>query len=214
MKRFSRSERLLAACRSQDHEEQYEAIISLSQHYPDIAPKMLVELLTSPEFTIRWKAASLLGTLGRKDITIVGPALIQTLEDSEQLVRDEATKSLINLGYPLPKKLLVSRLHDDPDWRGRSTAAEAMGDLNDVTVLPELEEALQKETTPAVRASIVRSIGLLASSEYLPKLEPYFSVDSAPAVQRELFAACYRLGDQTKLEPLLLLLKEVDAKTA
>jgi HEAT repeat protein len=212
MERIPSSNRLLAACRDQDSGRQFEAMPLLAQYYPDIAPKVFVELLTSPEHTVRWKAASLLGELGRKYVTITGPALFQALEDPEQLVRCEALKTLKKLGYPLAKERLLSLLHRDSAWQVRSTAVEAVGSLNDVSLLPELEEVFQKETSPAIRATAIRSMGLLASPEYLPKLEHYLSTDSTPAVQREGFVAAYRLGDRTKLEPLLLLFEKTDAK--
>lgn len=214
MKRAPSSNRLLAACRSQDSNQQFEAMPLLSQYYPDLAPKVLTELLTSPNHTVRWKAANLLGELGRRYIVVTGPALFQALEDSEQLVRCEALKSLGKLGYPLPRERLLSLLHHDPAWQVRSTATEAIGFLNDASLLPELEEVFQKETGAAIRAHAIRSMGLLASPEYLPKLKYFLSLDATPAVQREGFAASYRLGDRTKLEPLLLLLEKTDAKGA
>src|SRR5260370_267439 len=103
MKDIPSSDQLLAACRSQESEQQFEAMPLLSQYYPDIAPNVLIELLTSPEHTVRWKAANLLGELGKKNIAVIGLALSQALEDSEQLVRCEAIKSLVKLGYPLPR---------------------------------------------------------------------------------------------------------------
>ncbi len=73
---------------------------------------------------------------------------------------------------------------------------------------------MQEEASPAVRASAVRSIGVLASSDYAQVLERYLSTEAAPAVRRELFAALYRLGDRTQLQSLLSLLHEASSETA
>lgn len=185
-----------------------------SHHYPDVAPQTLVALLPSSDASVRWKAAHLLGKLDRKRGATIAPALLKAIDDADQLVHSQAIHSLLKLGYPFPQERLLSLLHDDPDQRIRSTLIEAIGYLNNLSFLPELEKAFQQEKIPAVRAKIIRSIGLIASPEYLPKLERYLSLDAAPAVQRELLAALYRLGDRTQLESLLRLLVEADAKKA
>ncbi len=208
------AEQLLIACRSHTDENQFEALSLLVQYYPAMAPVVLVELLAVSDVTVRWKSASLAGELpvGYKE-TIV-PALLKAFEDTEQVVRSQALKSLVKLGYSLPAERLLSLLRDDPDWRIRSTIADVLGELNDPSFLPGLEEALQKETTAAARSHIIRSLGLFAPFAYLPELEHYLAVDSAPAVQRELFIAAYRLGDRSKLEPLLLQLEKADARAS
>ena len=100
-------------------------------------------------------------------------------------------------------------MHDDSDWIVRASAAEALGNLEDASILPDLEDALYDEEDP-VRVYAATSIGLVASPAFLPTLNAYIQAEHDPNVRKELLVASYRLGETASMNDILNLIQNAD----
>lgn len=76
----------------------------LVQYYPDTAPNVLMELLTSSSSTVRLKSVELLGELAAKNTAKIDPALLKPLNDAEPAIRSLVLQSLLKLHYRFLRK--------------------------------------------------------------------------------------------------------------
>lgn len=188
------------------------------------APEELVSLLSDPDYTRRYAAATCLGAVGdtsvgglltgatRDKIGMVrrgacqalgelgdqraALALAITTGDSDPLVRRAAAKALtkVNAGEEA-----LRRISRDPDWKVRLTALEALARVAGTAAISTLEESLG-DSEGQVRE---RASELLAG---LGVVEPVIEVlagDPRPDVRRTAAEALGRSGDHRAAYPLL-----------
>jgi HEAT repeat protein len=102
-------------------------------------------------------------------------------------------------------------LHDDPEWIVRASAAEALGNYTNPSLLSDLEQAVEEDEEPSVRGYAVSSLGVLAPPSYVPKLEAYLATEQDwPEFTGQLLAALYRLGASGSLQRLLEVINAAD----
>ncbi|HEY1354355.1 MAG TPA: HEAT repeat domain-containing protein [Ktedonobacteraceae bacterium] len=201
---------LRAACRSGDPDQQLPALLELITIHDEASVPDIAALLTSPDEQVRAEAARAVGYLGSTQVASLGPQLVPLLNDADELVRDEATEALGLLVYPPASDALKGVLSNDPVWFVRASAAEALGNYQDASLLPLLEQVLHNPKEEAtVRAYAARSLGRIADAAYLPVLNARIAAgQQEPLVSAALLAAAYRLGGQEHLDPLLTLLRK------
>jgi HEAT repeat protein len=200
---------LRADCRSGDPDKQLPALLELIKLHDEPSLPDITPLLTSPDEQVREEAARAVGYLGSAQASSLGPLLLPLLSDSNELVRDEAVEALGLVIYPPASTALKDILRNDPSWIVRASAAEALGNYQDATILPELDQVLHDQQEEAeVQAYAARSLGRIADAAYRPTLDALITGGSTePQVRAALLAAGYRLGGQQYLDPLLDLLE-------
>lgn len=107
----------------------------------DEAVDPLIDALSSRKKQIRLNAAILLGAINNSKAI---PALIETLNDNNKLVRREASTSLSRMGEPAVDPLI--EILNDENWRIRGAAAWALGNLGNEKAIPALEKLLADES--------------------------------------------------------------------
>lgn len=109
--------------------------------------------LGDPSSSVRSAAAEALGRLGsRRDLSW----LLTALNDVDWVVRCSAAEGLGYFGGPRARRALLETLADDPHPTVRMWASGALGDLEDQTVVPSLEQALETEPDHHVRRDLAR----------------------------------------------------------
>jgi HEAT repeat protein len=208
---------ILADCNSGDIDRQVAAIWEIRNSKLHEAVPCLISLFSSQNDNVRMLAVGAFADeLRGADPDIVGPALIQMLNDSEDLVRGDTIDALANLEYLPALDNVIYALRLDLDWVVRATAAEAipyLAEIDDVIALEALESALRHDPYKSVRSYAANSIGLLAnpSSEWVEKLAHYYETEDSDDTKAEILGARYRLGDSAKLDDMLIeLLEESD----
>jgi HEAT repeat protein len=100
-------------------------------------------------------------------------------------------------------------VRNDPSWLVRASAAEALGNYQEATILPELEQVLHNpQEKVEVKIYAARSLGRVADAAYCPVLDALIAEKGRePLLLAALQAAGYRLGGQQHLDPLLDLLR-------
>jgi HEAT repeat protein len=205
-------ESLRADCRSGDPDKQLPALLELIKIHDEPSLPDIIPLLTSPDEQVRAETARAVGYLGAAQAQSLGPLLLPLLNDSNELVRDEAVEALGLLIYPPASTALKGILRNDPSWLVRASAAEALGNYQDATILPELEQVLHDQQEEAeVQVYAARSLGQVADAAYRPTLDALIAGSRRePQVRAALLAAGYRLGGRQYLDPLLDLLEHAN----
>lgn len=187
-----------------------------AQFYP--AAPHIVRLLKSPEADIRADAAYALGYLGGDEADRYGAALMELLDDGEELVRCEAVEALGLLVYSPAVDNLKKLLRADSSSLVRASAAEALGQLGKSEALEVLEDSLRDaDEDESVRAYAANAIGLLhhpPEAQILGKLKNYLAVEGSLSVKSQLLGASYWLGAKDALSELLQLLANADENLA
>lgn len=173
----------------------------------------LIRLLHSPSVAVRSVAAYGLGQLGSGQTAVAGPALLDGLEDSDELVRCEAVDALQQLNYAPAIARILGLLRNDPDATVRASAAEALGELCDEEVIGQLEGSLS-DGDESVRAYAAAAIGWAGTQRHLPVLAATLQHESSPRVRGELLAATYRLGHRDAAATLAHLIEAADEDVA
>ncbi|WP_432645675.1 HEAT repeat domain-containing protein [Methanobrevibacter sp.] len=101
----------------------------------------LIGALSHRKKNVRLHVATLLGAINDERAI---PALIETLNDNNKLVRREASTALSRMGAPAVDPLIEILGNDD--WKVRGAAAWALGNLGDEKAIPELEKLLDDES--------------------------------------------------------------------
>lgn len=83
---------------------------------------------------------------------------IQAISDPEKAVRAQAARALAAIGEPAAGRLIT--LLNDPDWKVRYRAAEALGTMKSRTSVPYLIKRLSDEKDH-VRYMAAKSLGLI-----------------------------------------------------
>jgi HEAT repeat protein len=199
-------------CRSGDPDRQLPALLELIKLHDEASLPDITPLLTSSDEQVRAEAARAVGYLGSAQASSLGPLLLPLLNDADEMVRDEAVEALGLVVYPPASAVLKGLLHNDPAWLVRASAAEALGNYQDSTLLPELEQVLHdRQEEIEVQVYAARSLGQLANATYRPILDALIAGGrKEPQIRAALLAAGYRLGGQQYLDPLLDLLKRAN----
>jgi HEAT repeat protein len=207
----SDTERLLADAHSNDPLEQVQALMALTKLHDEFAVPDILDLLSSADEDVRAESAHALGYLGERYRERIGPALLKLVHDENQRVRNEAVEALGLQPYPPAKEVLIHVLQSDPYWVVRASAAEALGNYQDESLVANLEQVLRdSDEESTVKAYAAFAIGLLASPSFRPELDNVITTATTPDVLSEVLAASYRLGGQKHLSALLNLLKTAD----
>jgi HEAT repeat protein len=204
---------LQATCHSGDPVQAAKAIDELRLMDAKHALHDVVREALSPYVVVRSAVVSALGTLGRNEPEIAGPALLDLLADTDDYVRAEAADGLGIIGYAPAVPQVLHRLRNDTNSIVRAASAETLGDLGAVDAIPDLIGALS-DSDRAVRGYAANSLGLLGTAEIVPVLEMYAAGETSPATRGELLGALYRLGAGGALASLIQLLNEADASLA
>jgi HEAT repeat protein len=191
--------------------EQVEALIELIELHDDSTTPEILDLLSSADEDVRAESARALGYLDDRYRERIGPALLKLVDDESQHVRDRAVEALGLQPYPPAKDVLVHALQNDPDWVVRTSAAVALGNYQDESLVTDLEQVLKDSHEESiVRAYAAFAIGLLASPSFRPELDNSIATTTTPSVLSDVLAASYRLGGQEHLPALLDLLMTAD----
>jgi HEAT repeat protein len=105
---------------------------------------------------------------------------IRALRDPEKAVRAQATVALATLGHPASDCLIL--LLNDPDWKVRYRAAEALGMMNEKGAIGPLIARLSDEKDH-VRYMAAKSLGMLKDPAALEPLRQCRE-DENPYVRR------------------------------
>jgi len=207
--------RLLDNCDSDDGRLQITSLMDMVDAKTYAATPKILRLLKSPAADIRSSAAYALGYLGRQDLKSVGAALMDSLDDPEEIVRSEVVEALGELSYIRAVASIEYLLGNDASPLVRASAAEALGNLGVSEAISSLELALlDVDEDDSVRAFAANSIGLLATEQLLPKLAEYVRAEHSLSVKAELLAAMYFQGAIGAIDRLLSLLDNADESLA
>jgi HEAT repeat protein len=169
--------------------------------------KSLLDGLRSADEAVRAESARALGTCG--DGVTAGPALVQMLDDTSELVRADAIEALFQLDFKEAIPAVSRLLQADESALVRACAAETLGDMGDGAVVAVLGSALGDEDG-AVRAYAANAVGLLGSTEHLPLLDARLAIEQVASVRVELHAARARLGAPGALAEIVAVLETMD----
>lgn len=124
------------------------------------------------------KATEVLGKhdLSRNEYAI--DVLVEVLEGhSDRWARRNSADALGNQNlhlFPKAKAAILHSLHKDVDSGVRARAAEALGKQKEPSIhkeiIPQLTEALQRESDRETRQKVVLTLGKFDLSEYFPTL--------------------------------------------
>ena len=132
----------------------FDALIELA--HPSAVPS-LSEALKHKDRNVRWRAAYLLRKISSPSAI---PALIEALKDKYDSGQpNRAAFYQFNFGPPSPWKESVNF---------RDEAADALGQIGDVSAVPVLIEML-KDTDGSVRSHCARALGEIGDSMTLPR---------------------------------------------
>lgn len=202
---------LLADAHSGDPLKQVHALIELIKLHDESATPEILDLVSSVDEDVRAESARALGCLGDGYREKVGPALLTLVYDENQRVRNEAVEALGLQPYPPAREALTKILRSDPNWIVRASAAEALAQYQDESLVKILEQVLRDSHEESiVKAYAAFAIGLLASPSFRPILDNYITTATTPDILSDVLAASYRLGGQQHLPSLLNLLKTTD----
>jgi len=127
--------------------------------------KGLIEALNDKYGDFRLEAARALGKIG--DSRTVEP-LIDALKDEDSYyVRRGVVEALVKIGEPAVD--LLTKALKDEDWRVRSSAANALGNIRDARVVGPLIEAL-KDKNSYVRMRAAEALGKIGDSRAVETL--------------------------------------------
>ena len=207
----SDTERLLVNAHSGDSLKQVQALVELVKLHDEFITPEILDLLSSVDEDVRAESARALGYLGTRYRERIGSALLKLVNDENPRVRNEAVEALGLQPYPRAKEALIQVLLSDPDWVVRASAAEALGNYQDESLVTNLAQVLRDTHEESiVRTYAALAIGLLASPSFRPELDSSITRATTPDVLSEVLAASYRLGGQKHLPALLNLLKAAD----
>lgn len=138
---------------------------------------IVTRALTADDPLTRKHAIYMLGMTGNPDCMEI---FIRALRDPEKAVRAQATLALVNLGTAASGPLI--NLLDDPDWKVRYRAAEALGLLKEQRAAAALIRRLSDEKDH-VRYMAAKSLGMLKDPAAIEPLQRC-QADENPYVRR------------------------------
>ncbi len=183
----------LAAARAADESAEVRAALLNALHLQRLAAALpltrVAELLRDPEWSVRWRAAFLLGdypigAAGKVD------ALLRAVADEHSWVRTAAAQSLGRSGADDPRVVpALSGALADEDPNVVSEAAEGLGRIGPgaAAALPALATAVREQGDGAPRVAMVQAIERVVGplmDAVLPALEAEAGREPGPAALR------------------------------
>lgn len=189
---------LIAALHSDDGSVMNSAQEALS-HIGKPAVGSLVAALKDDNKDVRWQVASILGKIG--DERAIVP-LLNALQDTDYLVRMEATGALRNIGQPAIKPLIATLRDADKNWR--EDVVRALAWIKDERILESLIACLQ-DTNSGVRQTAIYGLGEIRNRKALKPLMAALGDEDLLVVEGAA-NALGKIGDPVAVEPLSVLL--------
>lgn len=125
--------------------------------------------------------------------------LLQDLSHLDRGVREQAVRSLVEIGEPAIEPLGI--FLQDPYNRGRNMAARALGLIGDPRAIPALAEAL-KDQDEIIRSVAAWALGEIGDESAIPELLKV-TRDSRQCVRNRASASLQRLGyEEERSEPI------------
>ncbi|NUP25469.1 MAG: HEAT repeat domain-containing protein [Nocardia sp.] len=192
---------LKAALRSGDPRQQFDALIALTKAGDSVAIPDILPILAAQDEEVRAAAVRAVGYLGGERAAQVGPVLMATLADADDVVRAEAVEAFCTVHYEPAADELVRMLRLDEAWLVRASAAETLGHYPG-RAGRELLACIRDddEEVPVCRYALE---SLLQSDEPLLRAEISDLVDEYgddPEFGTDVRMVAYRLGDRGQLE--------------
>lgn len=170
----------------------------------------LIDDLQSGDGEIRRNAARLLGEL--REVKSI-PYLVEVLSDKRPIVREEAAKSLGEIGDPTAVTGLLRALHNSKAHGVRMSILWALRQIGDVRSIPALKEIAQFARHEQERLSAVKTLVLMANQDSTSTLSISALIDVlsnvwfVPKEGLELIIDAVAIqGNQTASQVLLRLL--------
>jgi HEAT repeat protein len=152
---------------------------------------MATRAMTAEDPLTRKHAIYMLGMTNNPDYMEI---FIRALRDPEKAVRAQATLALVAIGRPALDPLI--HLLDDPDWKVRYRAAEALGLLKEQGAIGPLIRRLSDEKDH-VRYMAAKSLGMLKDPAAIEPLQRCLA-DENPYVRRMAETAVEIIGGTGK----------------
>jgi len=170
--------------------EREEAIQSLAKTDHPAAHEAMIEALEHPLKELRIQMGLLLAEFQEPKAV---PILIDTLHNKDNDIRTNAITALTKLGLPA-----VTGLHNvlyDSDRTVRLAAAQALGEIGDITAIPDLLKML-RDIDEDVRVNAVEAIGKIKDNTPLQALfEILRDAKSSTRLRRAVIIALISIGN-------------------
>lgn len=169
--------------------------------HPEQLGDAMTAALRSPNAMVRTEALELLPPLACDDpvwLWFVTDALV----DEKPVVRDAAAMAVARLGLRTEIPRLLAML-DDEDDLVRSSAVDALADLDACDAAPRIQEALSSDPDWLVRGAAARALAQLSGPAIAPVLDERLTQDRNRWVRAQIALALYSVGCHDVL-PLVL----------
>lgn len=154
---------------------------------------------------VRAQAASAFQRAPTKDPSVIA-ALIRRLKDEDGQVRFFAALALGGIGGKRATKALLVSL-EDLAFPNANPAANALGQIGDVAILPHLMTLLGGHPNGRIRRAAVVALALLKDTRAVPSLIERLLGDPDVDVRIEAAIALGYVGDSRALKPLSAVLQ-------
>ncbi|MGH9430797.1 MAG: HEAT repeat domain-containing protein [Terriglobia bacterium] len=158
---------LVVAAHSTDSELAVNALVALSKIEDITAGPKLVDLLGSPDKTVKKQAAVTTGILRARQAVPKLRSMAQNDQDKD--VRQAALQGLAYIGDPASLPVFIKALWSD-DKTDRTYAAEGMARARDAKALTELEKRQKVEKDPGVKLAVAYAFTALGQQSHLKDL--------------------------------------------
>jgi HEAT repeat protein len=181
---------------------------------PKVAPKSVVKsaplsYAVRPSSQTVKRREAVLALSYEKDVSQVGPKLVEALADKDPMSRTLAVQGIGNLKYGAAREKVSHVLATDPSVEAREAAAVTLRQLGDVQAVGALAKAVS-DTSPNVRTTALAGLAYYRDRSALPQVEAACK-DEVAGVRRTALYAIGRM-EATSSEPVVqALLKDSDA---
>jgi HEAT repeat protein len=198
----------------QDSETAAEAVQALLRIDDDRAVELLFDVLHSDSLSARRAAANILGQKG--DRRAVGPLLTAYERSGSDDVQWAIVRALGRLRDPRALDLLVAATSaaKNSGWRLREAAAEALGDLGEVSAGDALSSVMASDSDSDVKAAAARALGRLRYSPARDALIRWLGPGQPLKLRQAAAEALGNLGDRAVIPELRRAVQDSDDSVA
>ncbi len=164
----------------------------------------LLSALMNPNWIVRMSAAKGLARIQNPDAL---DTLILLLQDKVPAVREEAGRAIQAMGEPSIPKLIACL--ENPNWKVRLRAVEALGFLRPAAAVPQLIRVVADDPDTAVRQDAVKTLGLIGDPTPIPLLLDSLTV---PSLQIPAIEALGNIRSEEATPNLIALVKSLPAE--
>jgi HEAT repeat protein len=190
-------EHLKRKLESSDTEERREAAVDLGRSGRAAVP-LLLRALGDRDWRVRKTAVEALVAFGGAEVTA---GLVQRLSAEDNAgARNSAIEALVQLGSASVGPLLPLLTTRDPDVR--KFAIDILGDIRDISAVPDLIEAL-RDSDENVRVAAAEALGKLRDRRAVDPLIACLSTYDQSWLDYAAAEALGEIGDERALGPLL-----------